>query len=59
MFHVIYFAIYDLVSLLIWLQSPDKKDLVIDPELTKPLDRVAGVAFLKVSLAFELTVCES
>ena len=23
---------------------------MIDPELTKPLDRVAGVAFLKVSL---------
>ncbi|KAK7115615.1 vacuolar protein sorting-associated protein 33B-like [Littorina saxatilis] len=26
---------------------PDQKDLVIDPELTKPLDRVAGIAFLK------------
>ncbi|KAL8606733.1 hypothetical protein ACOMHN_018767 [Nucella lapillus] len=25
----------------------DQKDLVIDPELTKPLDRVAGVTFLK------------
>ncbi|XP_076444222.1 vacuolar protein sorting-associated protein 33B-like [Babylonia areolata] len=25
----------------------DQKDLVIDPDLTKPLDRVAGVAFLK------------
>lgn len=29
------------------VSAPDQKDLVIDPDLTKPLDRVAGVAFLK------------
>ncbi|KAK7503562.1 hypothetical protein BaRGS_00005101 [Batillaria attramentaria] len=29
------------------VSTPDQKDLVIDPDLTKPLDRVAGVAFLR------------
>ncbi|PVD19345.1 hypothetical protein C0Q70_19832 [Pomacea canaliculata] len=31
-------------------RTPDKKDLVIDPDLTKPLDRVAGIGFLRQDL---------
>ena len=30
------------------LQSPGKKDLVIDGDLMKPLDRIASVSLLKV-----------
>ena len=29
-------------------QVPEKKDLVIDPQLMKPLDHIAGATFLKV-----------
>ena len=38
------------IFLKIYFQIPGPKDLVIDPELTKPLDRVAGISFLKVGL---------
>lgn len=36
-------------------QMPGRKDLVIDGELMKPLDRIASVSLLKVKYEIQLT----
>ena len=38
---------------MIHLQVPEVKDLVIDPQLMKPLDHFTGASFLKVTKKFE------
>lgn len=39
----------------ILFQMPGRKDLVIDGELMKPLDRIASVSLLKVKYEIHLT----
>ena len=39
---------------MIHLQVPEVKDLVIDPQLMKPLDHFTGASFLKVTKKFEI-----
>lgn len=48
--------IYQIFYLTIHLQVPEIKDLVIDPQLMKPLDHFTGASFLKVTIrSFELS----
>ena len=40
-----------MIYLYFLLQVPEPKDLVIDPQLMKPLDHFTGASFLKVNTA--------
>ena len=43
--HVMYYFLLSKIH----LQVPEVKDLVIDPQLMKPLDHFTGASFLKVT----------
>lgn len=43
------------MNIFILFQMPGRKDLVIDGELMKPLDRIASVSLLKVKYEIQLT----
>lgn len=50
------FLCYQIFYVTIHLQVPEVKDLVIDPQLMKPLDHFTGASFLKVTIrSFELS----
>ena len=42
-------SIFIYLYLIIHLQVPEVKDLVIDPQLMKPFDHFTGASFLKVT----------